>query len=74
MISPLVHGSSPIGGANSDLISQIGVNLGFKSVANFSPKMVSFPIWKPFPNFANFVFKFLIQRLLRVFVFSNNIF
>ena len=39
-ISPLVHGSSPIGGANFGFISHLESNLGFKPIANFSPKML----------------------------------
>jgi hypothetical protein len=36
--SPFVKGSSPICGANSDLILQKKPNLAFKSIANLSPK------------------------------------
>jgi hypothetical protein len=39
VISPLVWHTSPIGGAKSDLFSQLEANLGFKSIASFSPKM-----------------------------------
>jgi hypothetical protein len=37
--SALVSGSNPIGGANSNPISQSEPNLGFKQIANFPPKM-----------------------------------
>jgi hypothetical protein len=38
--SPLDEGSSPIGGANFGFISHLESNLGFKPIANFSPKML----------------------------------
>ncbi len=38
-VNQSVIGSNPIGGANSDFISKSEANLGFKSIANFSPKM-----------------------------------
>jgi hypothetical protein len=40
VISPYVHRSSPIGGANFGFISHLESNLGFKPIANFSPKML----------------------------------
>jgi hypothetical protein len=38
-VNQSVIGSSPIGGANSNLILQTEPNLGFKPIANLSPKM-----------------------------------
>jgi hypothetical protein len=38
--SPLDEGLSPIGGANFGFISHLESNLGFKPIANFSPKML----------------------------------
>jgi len=39
VISPLDTGSSPIGGANFNLVSQLEAYLGFKPFVNLSPAM-----------------------------------